>query len=108
MVIALPLRSTARPAATRIQPSLTQYSSTLVFSLPLKRMPTPRSSSPALKYGLLGSEDRRSGSSSLIRGHQAARLAGLQPEITRPHGERHLANGHAVPRVSAAGNSGIV
>ena len=37
MVIGLPLRSTALPAVTRIQPSLTQYSSTLVFSTPLNR-----------------------------------------------------------------------
>ena len=36
------------PAGTRIQPSLTQYSSTLSFSCPLKRMPMPRSSSSAL------------------------------------------------------------
>ena len=44
MVSGLPLRSSALPAATRIQPSLTQYSSTLVFSCPAKRMPMPRSS----------------------------------------------------------------
>src|SRR6185369_2823043 len=44
IVIGLPKRSRLLPAATRIQPSLTQYSSTLVFSVPLKRMPTPRSS----------------------------------------------------------------
>ena len=47
MVSGLPLRSSALPAATRIQPSLTQYSSTLVFSWPAKRMPMPRSSSAA-------------------------------------------------------------
>ena len=29
-------------AATRIHPSETQYSSTLVFSCPLNRIPTPR------------------------------------------------------------------
>jgi hypothetical protein len=48
MVSGLPKRSRAFPAATRIQPSLTQYSSTLVFSLPAKRMPTSRASASAL------------------------------------------------------------
>src|SRR4051794_7405215 len=42
MVSGLPWRSFAAPAGTRIQLSLTQYSSTLVFSAPLKRMPTSR------------------------------------------------------------------
>ena len=36
------------PADTRIQPSLTQYSSTLVFSAPLKRMPMSCLSTSAL------------------------------------------------------------
>ena len=42
MVSGLPWRSLPLPAATRTQPSLTQYSSTLVFSMPLKRTPTSR------------------------------------------------------------------
>ncbi len=57
----LPWRSLVLPASTRIQPSLTQYSVTLVFSAPLKRMPTSRSSALASKYGLRGSVERRSG-----------------------------------------------
>jgi hypothetical protein len=48
MVSGLPLRSTALPAVTRIQPSLTQYSSTLVFYLPSKRMPMSRLSNSSL------------------------------------------------------------
>src|SRR5262245_9452136 len=44
MVIGLPKRSLDFPAATRIQPSLMQYSSTLVFSAPLKMMRTSRAS----------------------------------------------------------------
>ena len=48
MVSGLPKRSLALPAGTRIQPSLTQYSSTLVFSAPLKRMPMSRASTSAL------------------------------------------------------------
>ena len=47
IVSGAPCRSTVLPTATRTQPSLTQYSSTLVFSTPLKRMPTPRSSRAA-------------------------------------------------------------
>ena len=35
--MAFPARSTVRPAASRTQPSLTQYSSTFVFSWPLNR-----------------------------------------------------------------------
>ena len=43
-------------------PSLTQYSSTLVFSTPLKRMPMPRlEQSGIVKKGLAGSLERRSG-----------------------------------------------
>ncbi len=41
IVSGLPLRSTVLPTATRIQPSLMQYSSTLVFSSPSNLMPTP-------------------------------------------------------------------
>ena len=48
MVSGLPWRSLPLPASTRIQPSLTQYSATLVFSTPLKRTPISRSSSSAL------------------------------------------------------------
>src|SRR6478736_2698861 len=48
MVSGLPWRSLALPAVTRTQPSLMQYSSTLVFSTPLKRMPTSRESISAL------------------------------------------------------------
>src|SRR3984893_8646440 len=48
MVSGLPWRSLALPAVTRTQPSLTQYSSTLVFSAPLKRMPTSRATTSAL------------------------------------------------------------
>src|SRR4249920_1724039 len=48
MVSGLPWRSFALPAVTRTQPSLTQYSSTLVFSTPLKRIPTSRASSASL------------------------------------------------------------
>ena len=47
IVIGLPLRSVVAPTVSRTQPSLTQYSCTLVFSTPLKRMPTPRSSRAA-------------------------------------------------------------
>src|SRR5690242_12060013 len=65
-VIGLPWRSTDFPATTRTQPSLTQYSSTLLRSTPLKRMPTPRSNSSRLKNGLLGSLQRRSGSVSVM------------------------------------------
>src|SRR3546814_5959403 len=38
-VIGLPRRSSALPNGSRTQPSLTQYSSTLVFSSPLTRTP---------------------------------------------------------------------
>ena len=48
MVNGLPWRSLALPAVTRTQPSLMQYSSTLVFSMPLKRMPTSRERMSAL------------------------------------------------------------
>src|SRR4051812_25602831 len=48
MVSGLPWRSLALPAVTRTQPSLMQYSSTLVFSTPLKRMPTSRERISAL------------------------------------------------------------
>src|ERR1700722_20114117 len=48
MVSGLPWRSLALPAVTRTQPSLTQYSSTLVFSAPLKRMPTSRAKTSSL------------------------------------------------------------
>src|SRR4051812_3545258 len=48
IVNGLPWRSLALPAVTRTQPSLTQYSSTLVFSTPLKRMPTSRERISAL------------------------------------------------------------
>src|SRR5437588_13098593 len=65
MVSGLPWRSLALPAVTRTQPSLTQYSSTLVFSTPLKRMPTSRDSTASLYQGLRGSTDRRSGNWSL-------------------------------------------
>src|SRR5215813_6888845 len=61
MVNGLPKRSLALPAATRIQPSLTQYSSTLVFSAPLKRMPMSCASTSALKWGLRASVERRTG-----------------------------------------------
>jgi hypothetical protein len=44
IVIGCPRRSSALPTGTRTQPSLMQYSSTLVRSTPLKRMPMPRSS----------------------------------------------------------------
>ena len=61
-----------------IQPSEMQYSSTLVFSLPLKRMPTPWRSTSSSKCGLRGSSDRRSGSGfSVFVGHGRA-LAALQ------------------------------
>ena len=49
MVSGLPWRSLPLPASTRIQPSLTQYSATLVFSTPLKRTPMSRSSSFSMK-----------------------------------------------------------
>ena len=48
-VIGWPKRSRLRPAATRIQPSDTEYSMTLVFSWPLNLMPTPRLSSASSK-----------------------------------------------------------
>src|SRR6185312_6101510 len=68
MVSGLPWRSLAAPACTRIQPSLTQYSSTLFFSTPLKRMPTSRCRTSALNQGLRGSTDRRSGGVSAALG----------------------------------------
>src|SRR5829696_6978689 len=74
----LPARSLAEPAATRIQPSLTQYSSTLVFSTPLKRTPTPRSSAAASWYGLFGFLAKRSGGTSSIGSPRQVR-SGLQP-----------------------------
>ena len=67
MVLGLPRRSSDLPTTTRIQPSLMQYSSTLVRSAPLKRMPTPRSSRLASWYGLRGSRERRSGNVSVMR-----------------------------------------
>lgn len=48
MVSGLPRRSLALPAVTRSQPSLTQYSSTLMVSTPLRRMPTSCASTSAL------------------------------------------------------------
>jgi hypothetical protein len=65
-VIGLPRRSRDRPAATLIQPSLTQYSSTVVLSWPLKRMPIPRLRIAASWNGLLGSSARRSGKVSTM------------------------------------------
>jgi len=54
MVRGRPLRSTDLPACTRTQSSEMQYSSILVRSTPLKRMPTPRCSLSASKCGLDG------------------------------------------------------
>src|SRR3546814_9314465 len=65
-VIGLPRRSSALPNGSRTQPSLPQYSSTLVFSSPLKRTPMPRSTAAASWQRLRGSLDRRSGGVSLI------------------------------------------
>src|SRR3546814_17381114 len=65
-VIGLPRRSSALPNGSRTQPSLTQYSSTLVFSSPLKRPPMPRSSSASSWKRLRCSLDSRSGGGSLI------------------------------------------
>ena len=75
IVIGLPKRSRLRPAATRIQPSDTQYSSTLVFSCPLKRMPTPRLSTSWSKNGLRGSSDRSVGQLLRLVGHGRAPTA---------------------------------
>ncbi len=61
MVIGLPKRSRALPAETRIQPSETQYSSTLFFSTPLKRTPISWRVTMSWKCGLAGFTDRRSG-----------------------------------------------
>src|SRR3954471_14470963 len=61
----LPWRSTVLPTASRTQPSLTQYSSTLLRSMPLNLIPTPRSSSSALWKGLEGLVESRSGSAGL-------------------------------------------
>src|SRR5665213_3192020 len=66
IVSGAPCRSTVLPTATRTQPSLTQYSSTLVFSTPLNRIPTPRSSRTASWCGLLGLLERRSGGVSVM------------------------------------------
>src|SRR5215210_8688247 len=66
IVSGFPKRSLALPAVTRTHPSLTQYSSTLVFSTPLKRTPTPRSSAAASWCGLFGFLAKRSGGTSSI------------------------------------------
>ena len=65
-VIGCPKRSRLLPAATRIQPSDTEYSMTLVFSWPLNLMPTPRLRSASSKCSLRGSRDRRSGGVSVM------------------------------------------
>src|SRR3546814_137316 len=57
-VIGLPRRSSALPNGSRTQPSLTQYSSTLVFSSQLKRLPMQRSSAAASWKRLRGPLDR--------------------------------------------------
>ncbi len=61
-----PRRASALPAGTRIQPSLTQYSSTSVRSLPLKRMPMPRSRAAGSWNLERGSFERRSGAVSVM------------------------------------------
>ena len=66
IVIGRPRRSSARPAGTRIQPSLTQYSSTSTRSLPLKRTPIGWDSRVSSWWGLRGSTQRRSGKVSVI------------------------------------------
>src|SRR5579863_2669792 len=71
-----PLRSMVLPACTRIQPSEIQYSSTLVRTDPLKRMPIPRCSLSASKYGLRGWIASRSGGTSSMAGAAVAMSAG--------------------------------
>src|SRR5690606_15629640 len=80
---ALPRRSTRLPTARRTQPSETQYSSTLVFSSPLKRMPTPRASRSASWKGLSGSTERRSGRASDMAGLMKRR-SGLNSRADGP------------------------
>src|SRR3546814_6496779 len=59
IVIGWPNRSFDLPAATRIQPSEIEYSSTSVRSAPLKRMPMPRCSTSMSKCGERGLVDMR-------------------------------------------------
>src|SRR3546814_12173757 len=64
IVIGWPKRSFDLPAATRIQPSEIEYSSTSVRSWPLKRMPIPRCNTSMSKWcerGLVRLEEIRVG-----------------------------------------------
>ena len=59
-VMGRPRRSSARPTAILTQPSLTRYSSTVVRSWALKRIPMPRASSASSCNFLPGSLQSRS------------------------------------------------
>src|SRR5215217_1934843 len=86
-VRALPRRSTRLPTARRTQPSEMQYSSTLVFSSPLKRTPMPFASRSASWNLLSGSTERRSGMTSVMAeliSDQCAALADPTPGSKAP------------------------
>src|SRR3546814_8268938 len=114
-VIGLPRRSSALPNGSRTQPSLTQYSSTLVFSSPLKRTPMPRSSAAASWKRLRGSLDRRSGGVSLIVvspcGGRAAKPEGYTHRpawvARQPQGQGCDRPRRAPPRASSRGQASL-